>query len=61
MKSIGQKIKQLQGLLGTRDVSAWEEGFIENIAASTREGRETTHLTPNQVEKVDQIYDKHFA
>lgn len=61
MKSVGQKIAQLMGLVGTKDVTGWEEGFIENISATTREGRETGHLTENQVEKIDQIYQKHFA
>lgn len=61
MKSVGQKIKQLQGLVGTADVTEWEEGFIENISTSTRDGHETVHLTPGQVEKIDQIYNKHFA
>ena len=61
MKSIGQKIKSLEGLLGTDDVTAWETGFIESIVGSTDGGARTTHLTPKQVEKTDQIYDKHFV
>lgn len=61
MKSVGQQIKQLEGLLGTSAVNDWETGFIESMVNNTDHGNRTTHLTENQVEKVDQIYGKHFA
>lgn len=61
MKSVGQQIQQLQGLLGTDAVSEWETTFISDIAAKTNDGRRTTHLSEKQVEKLDQIYREHFA
>jgi hypothetical protein len=61
MKSVGQKIMQVEGLLGTRAVNDWETGFIESIVASTRAGKETKHLTADQVQKIEQIYNRHFA
>lgn len=61
MKSLGQQIKQLEGLLDTNGVSAWENEFIRSILARTHHGARTNELTPNQVEKVDEIYNKHFA
>jgi hypothetical protein len=61
VKSVGQKIAQIEGLLGTAAANAWELEFIESIAQQTDHGRHTTRLTENQVEKVDQIYGRHFA
>lgn len=61
MKSIGQKIKQVTGLIGTSDVSEWEDGFLQSIKERTNDGERTTHLTAKQVEKIEAIYRKHFA
>lgn len=61
MKSLGQKIKQLAGLLGTKDVNQWEDGFIESIVRQTDEGEYTTSLTDRQVEVLDRIHSKHFT
>jgi len=61
MTSIGTMIKRLSGLQGTRDVTKWEDGFIASMIARTRNGELTTVLFPNEVEKIEQIHDKHFA
>lgn len=59
--SIGAMVKQINGLAGTREVSAWESDFITNIAERTDNGRDTTVLTGKQVEIVERIYQKNFA
>jgi len=61
VKSLGQKIKSLAGLLGTKDLTEWEDGFIESIVRQTDEGEHTTSLTPKQVEVLDRLHGKHFA
>lgn len=58
MKSIQQKIDQLEGLIDTKDVSAWESGFLVNVVKAHREKRE---LTTKQVEILDRIHERHFA
>lgn len=61
MKSLTQKIKSLAGLVGTKDVTQWEDGFIESIVQQTNDGEYTTSLTPRQVETLDKLHAKHFA
>lgn len=60
MKSLGQKLEQLSGMLGTRDLSAWEEGFVSNVCEQCGDGN-TSRLTEKQVEVLERIYGKHFA
>jgi sulfur relay (sulfurtransferase) DsrC/TusE family protein len=56
MKSVAQMIAQLEGLLGTKDLSEWEQGFVETLVK--REGK---NLSDKQVEIMERIYGKHFA
>jgi hypothetical protein len=55
------KIKQLDGLLGTRDLNDWERGFVANIVAITQDGTQPGKLTEKQLERVDAMWEKHFA
>lgn len=61
MKTIGQMVQQLEGLLGTRDITAWEDDFIESVLARSQNGKDTRSLTAKQVETVERIWKKHFA
>lgn len=61
MKSLGQKIAQLEGLIDTRDVSPWESGFLRSIIEKTGAGKNTTALTDRQVEVAERIWARHFA
>lgn len=61
MKSIGQKIQQIEALSGTRDVSNWEAEFIDSIVIRTDFGKNTGALTEKQVEIIDRIWGRHFA
>jgi hypothetical protein len=61
MKSIGQKIMRLEGLHDTRDVSEWENGFIESIVIKTDHGKHTAALSEKQIEIIARLYGKHFA
>ena len=53
-------IKRLEGLLGTRDLSAWEQDFIRKLAEQAR-GGQVTQLTSAQVDKLDELHGRHFA
>jgi len=55
MKSVQQMVAQLEGLLGTKDISDWEQGFIESIV------ERKASLTDKQLVVVERIYRKHFA
>ena len=58
MRSIRQQIELIEGLLGTDDVSDWEQSFIESVA---RHKSDTSKLSERQVEIIERIHDKHFA
>lgn len=60
MKSTTQMIRRLEGMLGTKDLSDWESGFVESLVAKLDAG-EVTSLTERQVETLDRLHGKHFA
>lgn len=61
MKSLRAMIEQLSGLIGTKDVTAWEDGFLRNAVNFVRPGSQTTAMSPKQVETVERIYKKNFG
>lgn len=54
-------VKQIAGLLGTDDLSAWEAQFVESVNTNSNGGALTTILTPKQVDVIERIWSKHFA
>lgn len=60
-RSIGQKIMQIEGLVGTSAVNEREEKFIEDVSRITEGGKRTTMLTGPQVEWIGRIWKRHFA
>lgn len=61
MKSIGQMIKQLDGLRDTKDVNDWENRFIKSVVGWSENGECTKVLSAKQIEVIERIYRKHFA
>ncbi len=61
MASLTTMVKQLSGLVDTKDVSDWENDFLQSIMRSTREGDNTTVLTEKQIDVVERIFKKHFS
>ena len=61
MKSLGQMIKQIAGLVGTRDVNDWETKFITGIVQLTDNGENTKYLSPPRIDVIERIYRRHFA
>ena len=60
MTSTTTMIRRLEGMLGTKDLSEWEQGFVETLAAKLEAG-EVTKLTERQVEILERLHGKHFA
>lgn len=58
--SLAAKIQQLQGLLGTKDVTPWESRFIESMRGALPPGQ-TTALSDREVGKVEELWERHFA
>lgn len=61
MKSVYQKIMQLEGLSGTKDVNNWEREFIDSVVTKVHMHPNTAALSDKQVEIVDRIWSRHFA
>ena len=60
-KSIRQKIQQLEGLLGTKEISQWEETFISDMVKKIKLDDRTSKLSSKQVDIIDRIHGKHFV
>lgn len=60
MLSTGQKLVQLDGLIGTSALSDWETKFVMDVMAKVREKPKlgTTSLTDKQVEKIEDVWEK---
>jgi hypothetical protein len=61
MKSLGQKIQQLEGLIGTKDLSTWENDFLQSVLERSNHGKNTPALSERQAEVAERIWGKHFA
>jgi hypothetical protein len=60
--SIGSKVEQIEGLLGTGDLNAWEHTFVTDIVARYKAaGSDSRVLTEKQVDVIDRIWRKHFV
>lgn len=61
MTSINTMVKRVAGMLGTDDLTDWEEDFVTSINAQTHQGDNTSSLTEKQIESLERIFNKHFA
>ena len=61
MTSINTKIKQIHGLLGTKDVNEWETDFISSVWGWSVQGTSTRSISEKQIAIVERIWKKHFA
>lgn len=59
--SLGTMVKQLSALIDTKDVTEWENGFIESVVFKTAFGSNTRSLTEKQIETIERLWEKHFA
>lgn len=61
MKSIGKMIELCEGLIGTNDITPWENDFLSSVVDQYRKEKNSSSLSAKQVEIVERIYNKHFA
>lgn len=61
MRSIWQMLQALHGMLGTHDLSSWEQDFIRNCYDTVQHNKDTSRLSRKQVEIIQTTFDKHFA
>lgn len=60
MASLNVMVKKCAGLIGTKDVTDWEDDFLTSIAKQTKEGDDTTKLSEKQIDVIQRIHDKNF-
>ena len=53
-------IRRLEGMLGMKDLSDWEQGFVETLVELLDAGR-VTSLTERQVETLERLHGRHFG
>lgn len=61
MKSATQMLQQCSGLIGTPDLTVWEDGFLKGLTERLAKNPDTTTLTARQLEVIERIYNQHFA
>lgn len=59
--STNTKVEQLRAMLGSRDLTDWEQGFVQNVSDNFAKNKSSASLTDRQLEIVDRIWGKHFA
>lgn len=60
MASLNAMVKKVAGLVGTRDVTPWEDFFIRSVLEKTSNGDNTTSLTEKQIDVIERLHGKHF-
>ena len=61
MPSTNNMLKQASGLIGTKDVNDWEDGFLESVWEKSKQGQRPDLLSPKQVETLEKIWKRHFS
>lgn len=59
--SINGMVRRVAGLLGTRDLTAWQERFVQSLVDQTCSGADTSSVTEKQFDVLEQIYNRHFS
>lgn len=60
--SIGVQLEQLEGLRDTGDLSDWESDFVGSVMSRYRRaGDRSSVLSEGQVEKISELWGRHFA
>ena len=60
MVSIGNMIAKLRGMIGTKDLNAWETNFVAKLAEYLDAGR-LDRVSDRQLEVLEELHKKHFA
>lgn len=61
MKSIAQKLKQLEVLIDTTDVDARTNAFLKDMVRITASNKGTDWMSSLQAGWLHDLYERHFA
>lgn len=61
MTTLNTQLKRVAGLAGTNTLTDWEERFVANLLAKTKNGDDTSSLSEAQITRLEEIHDKHFS
>lgn len=61
MTTVNTQLERVSGLLDTKDLSDWEQDFVENVWSLSRQGKRPDLLSAKQLESLERIFKKHFA
>lgn len=62
MKSTRQKVEQLSGLLGTKDLQPKTAKFVQDMALKFQNSpQKTPEISEKQLAWIEDLYDQHFA
>lgn len=60
--SLGVKLEQLDALRDTGDLTDWESDFVQSaVGRYSRAGQKTSVLSDRTVEKIDELWSRHYA
>lgn len=61
MASTNVMLQKCAGLVDTKDVTEWENGFLKSVLERSQQGQRPDRLTEKQVETLERIHSKHFG
>lgn len=61
MASTNTMLAQCSGLIGTKDITDWEDDFLTSLWQRSEQGKRPDKLSARQVEILERIYKKHFG
>jgi hypothetical protein len=61
MKSLNQMLQQISGMVGTDNLTAWEQEFVQSCLERTKDGADMRMISGRQAEIIERIFNKHFA
>lgn len=61
MTAINTMVKRVSSLINTRDVTPWENEFIQRVVRQTSDGDNTTSLTAKQIDVLERLFSRHFS
>ena len=60
-RTVWQMLELLHGMLGTKDLTTWQQNFVRTCYDAVQHNKDTTRLSSKQVEIISEIFDKHYA
>ena len=61
MASTNTMLKQCAGLVDTKDVTDWQNGFLKSVLERSENGSRPDLLSEKQLEVLESIHSRHFA